>query len=500
MDITFKKQWFNPTYFILNDLLKDETVRTVLIMGGKSSSKTYSIAQLLVKELVVKEASSIAFRKESATIETTLKKTFSYGVDSIYLDPAVKKMDRKYESENSEIVFRGLDDEEKAKGIESYKYVLLDELNQFNEGEYDQVEMSLRGISGQKIFATWNPVSDQSWVKTNLVDKFEWLETDYKLPCENSYVRRSKCGLFILIKTTYEDNFWISGSVGKSYIVKGIETNVTEDYGFIDHNLIAKYNAMKIKNYNRYKVEVLGEWGKIVFGGEFLKKWRSEVHVGKYPYNSEQAIYLSFDENVNPYFPCAFFQVGKDCKTPRMIHVLTMKNPDNTVKSMCREITRQLKKYNHKENLYIGGDATSKKDDVKQEKGHDLFRLLMNELEQFKPTRRVLNSNPSVRVSADFFNSILDEEIDGMTFGVDESCMMAILDFENTKEDKNGDVDKKTVTDPLTKVSYQPWGHITDLTRYFLVGTFKDEYVKYQTGGEPAHQFSGGKNRSSNNF
>src|ERR1035437_3125649 len=36
MDITFKKIWLNPLYFILNDIRKDETIRTVLIMGGKS--------------------------------------------------------------------------------------------------------------------------------------------------------------------------------------------------------------------------------------------------------------------------------------------------------------------------------------------------------------------------------------------------------------------------------------------------------------------------------
>lgn len=500
MGIVFKKKWFNPLFFILNDILKDETVRTVFIFGGKSSAKTYTVSQILSKELVVKQASSIAFRKESATIDTTLKKSFSAAVDSTYLYPAVKKMDRKYTTEAAEIVFRGLDDEEKAKGVESYKYLLFDELNQFEEGEYDQAEMSLRGLPGQKIFATWNPVSDQSWVKLNLVDKQEWVDTDYKLPCDNSYVKRSKCGLFILIKTTYEDNFWISGSEGKKYVVRGVETVVTEKYGYYDTNLIAKYNAMKLKNFNRYKVEVLGLWGKVVFGGEILKKWKSEVHVGEHKYDPEQAIYLSFDENVNPYFPCAFFQVGRDCKSPRMIHVLTMTNPANTVKEMCREITRILRRYKHEGHVYIGGDATSKKEDVKQEKGHDLFKLLMLGLAEFKPTKRVISSNPSVRVSTDFFNEILEGEIEGLTFGVDESCTMAVLDFENTKEDKNGGVDKTTVEDRVTKVRYQPYGHIFDLTRYFLVGTFKEEYLKYQTGGQIQHKFSGGRNTSANNF
>jgi hypothetical protein len=65
---------------------------------------------------------------------------------------------------------------------------------------------------------------------------------------------------------------------------------------------------------------------------------------------------------------------------------------------------------------------------------------------------------------------------------VHEECRTAILDFENTKEDKNGKVDKKTVIDPVTKVSYQPYGHIVDLTRYLITTVFVSEYHKFQVG------------------
>jgi hypothetical protein len=57
-----------------------------------------------------------------------------------------------------------------------------------------------------------------------------------------------------------------------------------------------------------------------------------------------------------------------------------------------------------------------------------------------------------------------------------------IADYEYTKEDKNGGVDKKPVTDPVTKVSYQPYGHFVDLTRYFICYTFPREYISFQRG------------------
>ena len=182
-----------------------------------------------------------------------------------------------------------------------------------------------------------------------------------------------------------------------------------------------------------------------------------------------------------------------------MIHAFALENPNNTVKVMGREITRKLTEWGHKEVVFVGGDPTSQKEDVKQEKGHDFFRLIISELQPFNPRRAVLPSSPSVRMSADFFNSILEGEIFGITFGVDKSLRKVILDFENTKEDKNGKVDKTTVTNPATKVTYQPYGHFVDLTRYFLCYTFAPEYAKYQKGGI-THLPITGNNRSKNSW
>lgn len=481
--VRFDKHWFNPLYFILNELIKDPTIRTILVYGGKSSAKTFSICQVLSKEAVLYGRSTIAFRKESTAIPTTLKKTFNKAMESMYIHPAFERQDRKYTSTASEIVLKGIDDEEKAKGIESYQYVFLDELNQYELGEYEQFQLSLRGSPGQKIFGAWNPVDENSWVKTELVDRHEFVDTEFKLPCPTSFVKKSTDGRVVLIKTTYEDNYWIVGAPDK-------------DYGYRDENLIAEYLALKSKNYNSFRVNVLGEWGKVVFGGEFLKCWKSEIHTGKFEYDPSQAIYLWFDENVNPYFPCGFFQVGKDQKSPRLVHAIAAKNPNNTVKWMGREIIRKLTEWGHKERVYVGGDATSQKDDVKQEKGHDLFRLIMNELAEFKPQRRTDNSNPSVRMSADFFNSILDGQVDKMSFGADQSCRQAIMDYENTKEDKNGKIDKSLVRDPQTDVSYQPWGHFVDLTRYFLVTVFASEYEYYQRGSKSFSNVQAGKRTS----
>lgn len=488
MAVRFNKKWFNPLYFILNNSLKDHKISKVFVYGGKSSAKTISVAQILSKESYVKSASSIAFRKESTSIPTTLKKSFNLVQDKLYLWPGFERQDRLYKcKENtSEIVLKGMDTEEKAKGVESYKYLYFDELNQFEKGEFEQADLSLRGIPGQKIFGSWNPVDENSWVKTDLVDKYEFVNTeDYgTLPCENSFVKISTCGTVLLIKTTYEDNYWTNGSPDG-------EHGNNREFGYRDEALIAKYEKLRTTNSNSYKVNVLGEWGKTVFGGEFVKKWRSEIHSGNYSYNPNLAVHLIFDENVNPYFPCGIFQVGDDQKSIFLIHCIAMENPDNTTGAMCREIIRKLHEWKHQGRVYVGGDPTSDKEDVKQEKGHDFFTLIIGLLKEFKPKRAVLTSSPSVLMSADFFNAVLESEAEGLIFRADKKCRKAILDYENTKEDKNGKVDKSTATNPITKVSYQPWGHFVDLTRYFLCYTFPNEYAKYQLAGKVSQMSMG---------
>lgn len=512
MAVQFKRKWFNPLYFIINEIAKDDNVREVNIYGGKSSSKTVSICQFLSKEAYINGASSISFRKESTIIPTTIKHSFSLAQKSMYLNNGFEELDRKFISRinDAEIVLKGMDSSEKAKGVESYKYLYFDELNQFDKQEYEQANISLRGQRGQKVFASWNPVNDLNWVKAEYLDEHNFTDTAKygTLPCPNSFVQISDCGTIILIKTTYEDNYWIAGRPDG-------DNGMNNEFGYKDESIIRKYQALATSNANSYKVNVLGEWGKTIYGGEILKNWKTEVHAGFYPYNPKLAVHLIFDENVNPYFPCGFFQtedVFVDEKQSNgtiakrkvgtnifLVHALALKNPLNTVKSMGREIDTKLREWGHKEAVFIGGDPTSQKEDVKQEKGHDFFRLIAGELKQWKPQLKLLSGSPSVRMSTDFFNAILLEEVFGLKFRADMKCRFAILDYENTKEDKNGKVDKTMVLNKATGVREQPWGHFFDLTRYFLCYVFAAEYILYQKGGIDT-KVTVGKNHNKNSY
>lgn len=482
--LQLRKRWFNPLYFILLEALKDKKIRKILVYGGKGSSKTVSITQVLSKLAYVNNASSISFRKESTTIPSTLKKSFDLAHTSMHMENGFESFDRRYDStcNGAELLLKGMDDSEKAKGVEGYRYLYFDELNQFSAKEFSDANISLRGQPGQKIFGSWNPVDELSWIKVEIIDKTNWHDTDKfgKLPCENSFIRLSEDGTILLIKTTYEDNYWIAGHPTDPTI------------GFRDEAVIAEYNLLATLDPNSHKVNVLGEWGKSTYGGEFFKKWRSNIHTGDFPYQNHLALYLMFDENTSPYFPCAFYQTEeKDgVKWLYLVDAISAKHPDNGVRYMCNEIKTKLRGWGHERPIYVGGDSTSVKDDVKQEKGHDLFKLIINGLTENKEDgtpiwdiRRFVQTNPSVAVSAQFTNLVLEHEYEKIRIRVDRKLRTPVLDYENTKEHRDGGVDKTTIKDPITKVAYQPWGHYCDIKRYTVVSIFNMEYKKFQSYG-----------------
>lgn len=390
MNFVIDRKNHNPLFFILNELIKDEKIRTILVYGGKSSSKTVSICQILAKAMFTEAANTIAFRKESAIIKTTLKKSFNLAIDSMGISENVERLEFSYRGNEREIVLKGLDKDEKAKGIESYKYVYLDEINHFKEDEYNQINLSLRGIKGQKLLASWNPVSDTSWVKEKLVDKYEWKESKYKLPSADSFVKISSCGKAVLIKTTYLDNFWIVGSPCGTY-------------GFVDSSLIAEYEELKRTDPKSYNVNVLGEWGTIQNDAPFFYSFSDSNYSNKKVEYSEGYLDLAFDFNISP---CTLV-IGNNQRVIDLILAdpLTMKGI-SPLQAVC---TIFKKKYLDsgkvlKSRLRITGDASGNAGTADRKENESFYTSIRMYLGINQSQIFIRKANQPHAVSADIIN------------------------------------------------------------------------------------------------
>jgi hypothetical protein len=238
-------------------------------------------------------------------------------------------------------------------------------------------------------------------------------------------------------------------------------------------------NSLKSLTPYEYEVFVNGNWDlQERTGAEYYKYFDLGKHVKNIIYNPDLPLHISWDENVNPYLPCGVFQIqGTEI---RLIDEILGINPKNTVFDVCNEFKFRYKE--HKAGLFIYGDATSRKEDVKQEKGYNFFRIIENELINYHPTLRVSASNPSVVMRGNFINKILYNNIFDLELLISQNCKTAIADFTNTKEAADGTKDKTKVRDAKSGVSYQEYGHLSDLTDYLICEAFKEEYNKYQFG------------------
>lgn len=471
--VRFNKEWFNPLYFILNDLIKDDTIRTIWVYGGKSSAKTVTIAQVLAKEAYLSNANSIAFRKEGTTVKTTLKKSFKLAIKTTRLFPVFNTLDFMFKTtKGSEIVLKGLDTEEKAKGIESYKYVYLDELNHFSEEEYTQFNLSLRGMPGQKILASWNPVSETSWVKVNLIDSYTFVETAYKLPCATSFVKRSTCGSVVLIKTTFEDNYWIAGTKDNSY-------------GFRDNNLIAVYEKLKTTDFNSYRVNVLGEWGVMKTGGEFWPSFDVAKHVKKSSI-AQTTIHVSLDDNNDPYVTQTIWQIFPTVKKICQKSEILSKAPNNNAPKAAKQFAEWLLSINYKDTLFIYGDPSAGARSTIDPNNASFYDKYIDVLRGygFSIVKRVGRSAPEVSLSGDFINAIYESNYGGWTIEISDTCLVSINDYSVVKKDADGKMFKPKVKNKETGITYEPNGHISDSKRYLITTLLAAEWNTFKARGK----------------
>jgi hypothetical protein len=245
----------------------------------------------------------------------------------------------------------------------------------------------------------------------------------------------------------------------------------------------------------QYEVFVKGNWNlQLKQGGEFYKCFELDKHIGKVQYDPALPLHISWDDNVNPYLPLGIFQIRG--KQVMMLDEIAGENPRNTVKEVCKEFIRKY--HAHNAGLFVYGDATANKEDTKLEKGYNFYRIILEELKDFKPTSRVMRSNPSVVMRGNWLNTVLEKELAGVTVVINEECKKMINDFVNLKEAADGTKLKEMETDPKTKIRYQKVGHFSDLFDYLMVSAFSGEFDLFQRGGTNI-SINFGKNKPSKN-
>lgn len=426
------------------------------IRGGKTFA---GLSALLLLSKKFHNSKWVVVRNNLQTLKRTTIPSFNKICPTSFIKTYNQDTQTVTFTNGSQILFLGEnydDDKElnRFRGIECNGF-LLEEVNELQEVTfYKCIERAGSHIIPNQpkpmILATANPANN--WVKTNIYDKY---------------------------KADALPHNWL-------YIPSKITDNpyIPADY----------LESLKSMPRYQYEVFVEGNWDiQLKVGGEFYKCFELDKHVRQCPYNPNLPLHISFDENVNPYLPMGIYQI--DGRHIMQIDEIAGVNPNNTIKAVCGEFSRKYP--SHNAGLFIYGDATSKKADVKLEQGHNFFRLITDALAQYKPRLRVGTSNPSVAMRGSFINAVFENEFDGIKITFDPLCKRSINDFVLTKESADGTKNKEMETDPTTKVRSQKVGHYSDCFDYMIVQAFADSFAKYQRGGANIRPHVG-KNYSKN--
>lgn len=368
----------------------------------------------------------------------------------------------------SYVRFRGLDESGKIKGLSGIRRIIMDEIDQFDEVDFKQIRKRLRGREGQQIIGLFNPISEEHWIKKNVFDHLELTYFDCgEYPVAEA--KKTTSGNTVILRTNYLDNVFIVGRWKKGKLIGG----------FVDQHVIDDFERDKTTDYNYYTVYGLGMWGKIRTGGEFWKDFNSNIHTGDFDFNPDLPIHLTFDENVNPYITCLVWQLNG--KKATQIDEICLEDPRNRIRHVCNEFIQRYPVAVVK-GLFIYGDRTSWKEDTKKEKGENFFTDIVQQLSAYHPKLRLQSVNPSIVQSAGFINYQYAGHGD-IEIRIASRCKKSINDYLYALEDSDGTLKKSRKTNPVTKVTYEEYGHPSDAKRYLLTMAYASEYASYIKGG-----------------
>lgn len=495
------RELFSPNAFWVWRYTLDPSVRNIVLYGGSSSGKSYAVAQFLSILTFYEGTNHLVMRKYHAGIEKTIYADFKAAINAIegFSKHCRFKQDSIVFDNDARIDFSGLDDPEKIKGISQYKRVFLDELSSFDESDFKQIRLRLRGMPGQQIIVAFNPISEDHWIKKGWFDNEKWHEIPMdltvggeKLPpelCKVKSVRMNSTkqilnpntGEFeehspdtVLIQSTYLNNFWVVGSPdGK--------------YGYYDSQTIANFEYDRIHDPGYYNIYALGEWGHIRTGAEFFPSFNRGTVCGDHPYNPELPIHVCMDSNVLPYVTATFFQkVYKpdDVQQVTQFAELPIESPNNSARKAARVIAGYLRTIGYTDKVYLHGDASGKAANTIDEHNRSFFDLVIDELEKegFEVVDCIGKKNPSVSASGEFINAVWDGRVPGVVINIDNSCVTSIDDYQAVQKDENGAMAKMKVKDPVSKLSYEAHGHCSDTLRYAVVDLLRSQFTEFSMG------------------
>lgn len=214
---------FNESFI---PILHDDVHDVILMLGGGGSGKSYFSFQRAIIRCLLEKRKYLITRKSAVDLERSCWADVMSGLEFFQIKNMVKinkSLKTVVFPNGSQMLFMGLDDEQKVKSIPDITDIIIEECSEIGLDTFSQLKQRMRGngILRNQLVLQCNPVS-----KTNWVYKHFFMDGCKE---ENCLIHRS----------TYKDNRFLNETTKKAL----------EDY--------------KDSNPYFYRVYCLGEWGSL---------------------------------------------------------------------------------------------------------------------------------------------------------------------------------------------------------------------------------------------
>ena len=173
-------------YTVVFDKLLKAEYPIIVCVGGARSSKSYSVAQLLIKRMLEENNKNfLILRKTRPSLKLSAYKLFmdlikDYG---IFKRDDLNMSDLIYRYKTNYIVFTSIDDPEKIKSTD-WNYIWLEEANEFTYDDFTilKLRLSSKTDTMNQMILTKNPVDEMGWIHQRLEKESEVsiIESTYK--------------------------------------------------------------------------------------------------------------------------------------------------------------------------------------------------------------------------------------------------------------------------------------------------------------------------------
>lgn len=265
-------------------LLNDYSHRWEIYKGSAGSGKSHFITQKIIIKALREKRRVMICRRYGTTMRNSVFKLFKDVIESFKIThlTRIKESDMSITLPNgSEIIFVGLDNEEKLLSIAGITDVFIEEVYEVPKEIVDQLNLRMRGKApNQQIYMAFNPISAKHWLydfcegstrpESSIYSQSTFrdnpfLPDEYVKALEDMYrTNPNKARVFC-------DGNWgadVEGLVYKNHVLtdfdinelikQGLEVRVGIDWGFVDPTTV----VVSLFDKQKKEIYIIGEFYK----------------------------------------------------------------------------------------------------------------------------------------------------------------------------------------------------------------------------------------------